>query len=67
MMVFPWMFQLIECEECGGNEFEAVEVRSRKGQDILDGKLKCKGCGLVVEIKEGVPLLGIKSTKKDGV
>lgn len=64
MMVFEWMFPLIECQKCKGNEFEAVEIAKVKGKDILDGKLKCKSCEEEVIIKEGVPILGVEPEEK---
>ncbi len=49
------LLEIICCPKCKG-DFE-VSVEEENEEEILAGKLICKGCGSIFKIEEGIPYL----------
>lgn len=56
------MLQILKCPQCLGN----LELKEEEtNNNIQNGKLHCKHCDLNFLIKDGVPIFGLKLSKKN--
>ncbi len=51
----PDMLQHLACTRCGGRPLAAAETKSSASGEMLDGFLRCSGCGTLFRVRGGIP------------